>query len=117
MDFEDFAWRTFVLATVNGVVMWLAIKLIGFWNERNKLPAAILWSIPISALVHTGFEFGGYMYIPVFYVLAFMIFYGALLKWYDLEIGQTLGVAFVTIVADVAAYVALTRIGILPPLS
>ncbi len=112
MDFEEFAWRTIVLAAVNGVVMWLAIKLLGSWDERNKLPAAILWSIPISALVHLGFLFG-----LRFYIFALMIFYAALLKWYDLEIGQTLGVAFVTIVADVAAYIALTRIGILPPFS
>lgn len=55
------------------------------------------------------------MYIPVFYVLAFMTFYAALLKWYDLEIGQTLKVAVLTLGIDVGAYIALTKIGILPP--
>jgi len=109
VSFEEFAWRTFVLAAVNGVFMWLAITLFDFGNERNKLVAAILWSIPFSALVHVGFRFG-----LIFYVLAFMIFYAALLKWYDLEIGQTLGVAFVTILLDVGSYIGLTRVGILP---
>ncbi|NQT84158.1 hypothetical protein HQ563_14115 [bacterium] len=110
MSFEEFAWRTFVLAAVNGVFMWLAIKLLGFWNERNRLTAAILWSIPISVLIHVGFRFGG-----MFCMFGLWIFYAAVLKWYDLEIWQTLEVVFVTLILDVATYIALTRIGILPP--
>lgn len=117
MSLDEFAGRTAVLAAVNGAVMWLAIKLFDFGNERNKLVAAVLWSIPFSALVHTGFMYGGYMYIPIFYILALMIFYAALVKWYDLGIGQTFRVAFATIIADVVGYIALTRVGILPPLS
>ncbi len=61
--------------------MWLAITLFDFGNERNKLWAAILWSVRFSALVHAGFRYG----FP-FYIFAFMVFYAALLKWYDLEI-------------------------------
>lgn len=112
MSLEEFPWRTAVLAAVNGIAMWLAIKLFDLGNERNKLWAAIIWSIPCSALVHVGFRlrFGG-----IFCLFALIIFYAALLKWYDLAVGQTLKVAVVTLGLDVAVYISLTRIGILPP--
>ncbi len=114
MSLEEFVWRTFVMTAANGLFMRLAITLFDLGNERNKLVAAILWSIPFSALVHVGLRFGG-IFSAVFYVLALMIFYAALLKWYDLEIGQTLKVAVVTLGLDVGSYILLTRVGILPP--
>ena len=111
MSLEEFAWGTAALAAANAVWMRLAITLFDFGNQRNKLLAALLWSIPTSALVHVGFRFG-----PIFYIFALMIFYAALLKWYDLEVGQTLKVAFVTPVLDAATYIILIRAGILPGL-
>ena len=118
MSFDEFAWRTVVLATANGIWMWLAIMLFDFGNERNKLPAAILWSVPFSGLLHAGFVYPlTYVTFIPFWFLASVIFYRALLKWYDLEIGQTLKVAFVTLVLDAGTYIALSRIGILPPFS
>ena len=115
MGFEEFAWRTVVLAAVNAFVMWLAIKLFDSGNERNEPVAAVLWSIPVLALVHFGFLFRWpYSRYP-FSLFGFVVFYAALLKWYDLEIGQTLKVAVVTLGLDVAAYIVFTRIGILPP--
>ena len=110
MSLEEFVWRTFVMTAANGLFMRLAITLFDLGNERNKLVAAILWSIPFSALVHVGFRFGG-----IFYILAFILFYAVLLKWYDMEIGQTLKVAVVTLGLDVGSYILRTRVGILPP--
>lgn len=115
MNLEELAWRTLVLATANGVFLWLAIKLFDFGNERNKLPAAIVWSIPFSLLVHLHMKFGGAYGIPPFLIMALLVFYGLLVKWYDLEFGQTIKVVVVTLGLDVGAYIALTRIGILPP--
>ncbi len=116
MSLEEFAWRTAVLAAVNGAVMWLVIKLFDFGNERNKLRAALLWSVPFSLLVHLHMQFGGAYGMPPFLIMALMVFYGVLLKWYNLEIGQTIKVAIATLGLDVAAYIALTKVGVLPPL-
>jgi hypothetical protein len=112
---EEFAWRSVVLAAVNAFVMWLAIKLFDSGNDRNSLAAAVLWSTLFSALVHLGLFFPWpYSRYP-FSLFGFVVFYAALLKWYDLEIGEALKVAVVTLAADVGAYIALTKVGILPP--
>lgn len=120
MSLEEFAWRTVVLAVANGAFMRLAIALFDFGNERNKLLAAILWSIPFSALVHAGLWvwtrtglYGG----GVFWLMSLMLFYAALLKWYDLEIGQTVKATILTLLLDVGTYIALSKTAILPPIA
>ena len=120
MSGEEFAWRTAVLVVVNGMVMWLAIKLFDFGNARNRLVAAILWSIPVSALLHAGFWIEAVnpfsLWVArIFHIAAMVIFYGALFKWYDLSAGQMLGVSVATVGVDVAAYAVLTELGVLPP--
>jgi hypothetical protein len=121
LDFDEFLWRTIVLTAVNGVVMWLAVMLFDFGNARNKLWVAILWSLVVSALIHIAIWIDAtdhqLLWVArIFGMLALTVFYIALFKWYDMTGGQTLAVSVATVFVDVAAYIALTEIGVLPPL-